>query len=160
MATVNITDAQIEAARKAGQVSLENDFHAEAAWYESEKDLVWIKTTSGVYHGVPSRLLQGLGRATPEQLADIEVSPQGVGLHWPQLDADLTVQGILLGIYGSKHWMAELGKKGGQQKSARKAAAARANGKKGGRPRKQKIAPSSEKLSLRAAESGGDYKID
>lgn len=156
MTTIDITDAQIAAARQAGQDSLKKDFHAESAWYEAEKDLVWIKTTSGVYHGVPSTLLQGLQGATPEQLEEIEVSPQGVGLYWPKLDADLTVQGIIFGLYGSKVWMAELGKKGGQQKSARKTAAARMNGKKGGRPRKQKM-PLSD-VGLRAAENSGEYK--
>ncbi len=137
MANVSITEAQIEAARKAGQASLESDFHAESAWYEPAKDLVWIKTTAGTYHGVPAAHLQGLSGATPEQLSDIEVSPQGVGLHWPQLNADLTVQGIVFGVYGSQAWMAALGRKGGSRKSAKKAAAAKANGKKGGRPRKE-----------------------
>ena len=136
MASIEITEAQIEAARQKGHESLENDFHAELAWYEVERDLVWIKTTGGVYHGVPSQLLQGFKGATAKQLSDVEVDSQGVGLHWPQLDADLTVQGIITGIYGSKRWMAELGRKGGKQKSERKAAAARANGRKGGRPRK------------------------
>lgn len=133
-----MTDAQIEAARKAGKASL-NEFHAAAAWYELERDLIWIETTTGIYHGVPADRLQGLTGATPEQLADIEVSLQGTGIHWPQLDADLTVQGILSGIYGSKAWMAELGKQGGKSKSLQKAVAARANGQKGGRPKKSSV---------------------
>ncbi len=150
---INITDEQIAAARKAGQASLKHDFHAESAWYEPEKDLVWIKTTAGTYHGVPSAKLQGLEGASPEQLAEIEVSPQGVGLHWPQLEADLTVQGIVFGVYGTEAWMAALGRKGGQEKSPKKAAAARANGKKGGRPRKLVT----EEANFIAAETDAFY---
>jgi hypothetical protein len=154
---INLTDEQIAAARKAGQSSLKDDFHAEAAWYEAAKDLVWIKTTAGTYHGVPSFKLQGLAGASPEQLADIEVSPQGGGLHWPQLDADLTVQGIIFGVYGTQAWMAELGRKGGQGKSVKKAAAARENGKKGGRPRKLHAYESNPVANLIVAEEKAHY---
>ena len=58
-----------------------------------------------------------------------------MGLHWPKLDADLTVAGLLAGIFGSRMWMRELASTGGKAVSERKAAAARANGAKGGRPR-------------------------
>ena len=57
------------------------------------------------------------------------------GLHWPRLDADLTVAGLLAGIFGSRMWMREIGSAGGSVVSAKKAEAARANGAKGGRPR-------------------------
>lgn len=160
MVKISITDEQIAAARKAGQDSLRNDFHAESAWYEAEKDLVWIKTTAGTYHGVPSTKLQGLEGASPKQLAEIEVSPQGVGLHWPQLDADLTVQGIVFGIYGTQAWMAELGRKGGQGKSFKKAAAARENGKKGGRPRKSHSDEFNRVASFAVAEEESSYSVE
>lgn len=107
---VDVTDAQIEAARAAGQVALETEPHAEAAWYEVDRNLVWIKTTTGLYHGVPAERLQGLQDALPVEIEDIEVSPSGVGLHWPQLDVDLTVKGIMSGAYGSKSWMKEVAK--------------------------------------------------
>ncbi|WP_442489939.1 DUF2442 domain-containing protein [Halomonas litopenaei] len=41
--------------------------------------------------------VEGLTDATSEALADIEVSPTGLGLHWPQLDADLYVPALLQG---------------------------------------------------------------
>jgi len=47
----------------------------------------------------------------------------------------------LEGFLGSKRWMAaQLGKAGGQTRSKAKAAAARSNGKLGGRPRKTSVA--------------------
>jgi len=39
-----------------------------------------------------------LSRGTAEQLSNIEVSP--FGLHWPDLDEDLSFRGLLEGDYG------------------------------------------------------------
>jgi hypothetical protein len=36
----------------------------------------------------------------PEQLNNIEISP--FGLHWPDLDEDLSFRGILAGNYGQR----------------------------------------------------------
>ncbi|PZP25441.1 MAG: DUF2442 domain-containing protein, partial [Kocuria rhizophila] len=52
--------------------------------------------------------------------------------------ADVYVPGFMKGIYGTRRWMAALlGAEGGKSSSPAKAAAARTNGAKGGRPRKQ-----------------------
>ena len=75
--------------------------------------------------------------ASPDSLADIEISPAGLGLHWPRLDADLYVPALLQGVFGSKSWMArQLGAEGGRSRTIAKVAASRQNGRKGGRPRK------------------------
>ncbi len=78
-------------------------------------------------------LAQGLGGADPQALGNIELSGGGYGLHWPALDVDLTVPGLLAGIFGTAKWMAA---QAGRSSSPAKAAAARRNGRKGGRPRK------------------------
>lgn len=49
---------------------------------------------------------EGLAGADPAELAIIEVTPMGLGLHWPALDADLSVSGLLNGELGSAAWMA------------------------------------------------------
>lgn len=41
-----------------------------------------------------------LRNATPAQLANIELICNGTGLHWPDLDEDLSVIGILDGRFG------------------------------------------------------------
>jgi hypothetical protein len=41
-----------------------------------------------------------LARGTPEQLNRIEVSP--FGIHWPDLDEDLSFRGLLAGDYGQR----------------------------------------------------------
>jgi hypothetical protein len=39
-----------------------------------------------------------LARGTPQQLSNIEISP--FGLHWPDLDEDLSFRGLLEGNHG------------------------------------------------------------
>ena len=73
---------------------------------------------------------------TPEILATVELTPSGKGLRWDEPDIDLSIQGLLLGIFGSNVWMREIAVKGGSSTSEKKKAASRANGKKGGRPKK------------------------
>ncbi|MCF5706266.1 DUF2442 domain-containing protein [Pseudomonas syringae] len=91
---------------------------------------------SGVELAIPPRLVEGMSEARPDQLDQIEVSPSGLGLHFPKLDADLYVPALLEGVLGSRSWMArQLGAMGSSVMSEAKAKAARANGKKGGRPR-------------------------
>ncbi|MCY4242048.1 MAG: DUF2442 domain-containing protein [Rhodobacter sp.] len=57
----------------------------------------------------PTRLLEGLAEAGPEALSMIEISPSGLGLHWPVLDADVYVPSLLDGVFGTRSWMAEPG---------------------------------------------------
>jgi hypothetical protein len=81
--------------------------------------------------------VEGLQDARPLQLSKIEISPSGFGIHFPAVDADLYVPGLLEGFLGSKTWMASrLGQLGGQSSTKAKKTASRANGKLGGRPRK------------------------
>ena len=92
--------------------------------------------STGVTLLVPVSKVEGLKRATPAKLADIEISRSGLGLRWPKLDADLYVPGLIKGEFNPKRMMAAtLGATGGKVRSEAKAAAARENGKLGGRPR-------------------------
>lgn len=104
------------------------------AHYDKRSKNVVVELATGVIVQIPSRLLQGLADACPQDLAAVTLSPQGTALLWEKLDADFSVAGLLAGVFGTRAWMAEVGRKGGQAKSAAKAAAARANGRKGGRP--------------------------
>jgi hypothetical protein len=45
----------------------------------------------------PAALNPRLARGTPQELANIELSPFGV--HWPDLDEDLSIRGILAGDF-------------------------------------------------------------
>jgi len=96
-----------------------------------------IELSSKVIVAFSPRDVEGLENAKPSQLSAIEISPSGFGIHFPALDADLYVPGILEGILGSRKWMASrLGQVGGQSRSRAKKVASRINGRLGGRPRK------------------------
>jgi len=130
---VELTDAEIEAAQERGRIAQESEPRAASARYDSKSQRIVVELTNGATFAFPPALAQGLRDATPEQLAEIEVSPYGSGLHWPQLDEDYTVPGLVNGVFGTARWMAA---RAGRAKSEAKAAAARENGTKGGRPRK------------------------
>ncbi len=121
--------------------SLREAGHAVSARYDRRRSRVVVALNTGLELAFPTRLAEGLANASPENLADIEISPAGLGLHWPRLDADLYVPGLLQGIFGSKSWMArQLGAEGGKARTVAKVAASRANGRKGGRPKKAVMA--------------------
>jgi len=136
-AKVAVTDAQIEAARARRFEA--TDRRAVQVEYERKADLVTLHMNDGVRISIPRVLLQGLNNARPSEVAKMELLGGGTGIHWPLLDVDHYVPGLLNHIFGTSRWMAEVGRRGGAATSRRKASAARANGKKGGRP-KQRVA--------------------
>jgi hypothetical protein len=110
---------------------------AVSARYDRKNKTIEIHLSSNLKVSFSPRDAQGLEKATPSQLQEIEISPSGFGIHFPKLDADLYLPAILQGFLGSRAWMASrLGQAGGKSRSAAKRAASRANGKLGGRPRK------------------------
>jgi len=107
------------------------------AHYDRKAGRVVIQLSSKLIVSFSPRDVEGLEGAGASQLTEIEISPSGFGLHFPAVDADIYVPGLLEGILGSKKWMASrLGQIGGQSRSRAKKAASRANGRLGGRPRK------------------------
>jgi hypothetical protein len=110
---------------------------AVSAHYDRETGRVVIRLSSNLDVSFSPNDAQGLEKATPSQLDEIEISPSGLGIHFPKLDADLYLPALLQGFLGSRRWMASrLGQVGGKSRSAAKKKASRANGKLGGRPRK------------------------
>ena len=128
-----LTEAQIDAAIDRGRIARRNEPRAAAARYDGQLGQVVVDLTNGCSFAFPPRLAQGLESATDEQLAQVEILGAGYGLHWEALDADLSIPGLLAGLFGTKAYMA---RHAGEATSPAKAAAARANGAKGGRPRK------------------------
>jgi hypothetical protein len=128
-----LTDAEIDAALARGKTARATEPRAAKAHYDRKLGRVIVELTNGCTFAFPARLAQGLEAATDDQLAAVEILGHGYGLHWEALDADISIPGLLAGIFGTKAHMARLA---GRTKSPAKAAAARANGAKGGRPRK------------------------
>ncbi len=135
---------EIARAKAAGEKADATQPRAESVHYDKSDDLIVIRLRNGAIFSFPPNLAQGLEGASPEQLADIWIPPSGGSVHWESLDVDLSIPELVAGIFGTKSWMAELGRKGGQATSSAKSAAARKNGKKGGRPRKNNTPASKE----------------
>jgi len=128
-----LIDAAIDAALERGRVAHASEPRATTARYDHASGRVIVDLENGCTFAFPPRLAQGLEGATDDQLAAVELLGRGYGLHWEELDVDLSLPGLMAGLFGTKAWMA---RRAGQTTSAAKAAAARANGAKGGRPRK------------------------
>ena len=132
---VRVSDEVLEAAAERGRIEAEAKPHAVSARYDRQADRIVIDLANGCSFLFPPGIAQDLQNATPDQLADIEVSPVGFALHWPQIDVDFSVAGLMAGTFGTATFM-DAQRRGGQSRSAAKAAVARENGRKGGRPRR------------------------
>ena len=110
---------------------------AVAARYNSHSGRIVVTLQSGVEISFLPAKAEGLENARPAQLREIEITPSGLGIRVPKLDADLYIPALLEGVLGSRKWMAaRLGAVGGGSTSAAKRRASRANGQRGGRPKK------------------------
>jgi hypothetical protein len=128
-----LTDAQIDAALERGRTARLHEPRAAATRYDRRSGRVVVELANGCTFAFPPHLAQGLEVAIEEQLSQVEILGSGSGLHWEALDADLSIPGLLAGLFGTKAYLAQ---QAGRATSPAKATVARANGAKGGRPRR------------------------
>ena len=76
--------------------TLVSDAHAKAVRFDSST--MWIDLEDGRQLGVPLAYFPRLLNATPEQLEKFTISGGGTGLHWDELDEDISVPFLLVGI--------------------------------------------------------------
>ena len=109
MASLDWTEAELDAeydrAVRAGRRAMRTKPRAVAARYDRATGRLVVELASGATFAVPISLLEGLADAAPEALEQVEVTPGGEGLHFPVIDADFGVPGLLAGVFGSKAWM-------------------------------------------------------
>ena len=61
-------------------------------------DTMWVELADGRKMGVPLAYFPRLLRATEAQRRDFVISGGGTGLHWDDLDEDISVRALLMGI--------------------------------------------------------------
>jgi hypothetical protein len=122
-------------ASRAGKRAAKTEARASTVVYRPKEHALRIKFTNGAAITLPVELIPDLRRATPQDIRAVEILGRGGGLHFESLDLDLSVPGFISCMFAGPEWLAELGRVGGRKSSAAKAAAARRNGRKGGRPR-------------------------
>ena len=68
-----------------------------------DEDMLWVDLVDGRKIGVPLAYFPRLLNAKPDQLTRFEISGGGTGLHWDELDEDINVEYLLLGIGDKTH---------------------------------------------------------
>lgn len=132
-----LTNEDIRKANERATTRLREEPHIAKAHYDPKLRRVILSLSSRAWFAFRPEDAQGLEGATTAQLKKIEITPSQFGIHFPLLDAWFSLPALMQGNFGTRNWMAQrLGAVGGSARSKAKTAAARANGKLGGRPRK------------------------
>ncbi|MBT3194480.1 MAG: DUF2442 domain-containing protein [Verrucomicrobia bacterium] len=63
-----------------------------------DDETMWVDLADGRQLGVPLAYFPRLLRATPAQRGQFIISGGGSGLHWDELDEDISVPALLMGI--------------------------------------------------------------
>jgi hypothetical protein len=92
---MSLTDANVRQAEKRIQARMKSQPRATAAHYERRGARIVVSLNDGLDLAFPVHLAEGLAGAKVSDLANIEISPTGLGLHWPKLDADLYLPALL-----------------------------------------------------------------
>lgn len=129
------TDAEIDAALERAKL-LDDEPLARTVKYEQKLNLLIIGLNNGQRLVLPLEDVPELGKLTKKGFENWELLGRGTAINFPDIDVALPIDGIIEGVYGRRRWMAKVGSKGGSAKTTAKRRASRANGKKGGRPRK------------------------
>jgi hypothetical protein len=136
---VEVTDAELLEAKRRWEVERAGRPIPASVRFDAVSERVIVEFTNGASFLFPARAVEGLQDASPHQLTDVELLGE-TGLHWESLDVDYTIAGLMNGIFGTRAFMEsryrEALRRGGQSRSEAKIAASRANGAKGGRPKK------------------------
>ena len=147
---LGITDEEFERqyqeATRRGEESMKTEPRAKAVRYDWKQKRIVVDLVNGVTLIFPPYLLQEVSSASEEEIADVKILGSGFTLEWTRLDQHFSVKGLLNGLFGNEHWMnnlpqhlAAIGAQGGKAKTEAKRKASAQNGKRGGRPKKERI---------------------
>jgi hypothetical protein len=125
--------AQVPPARQRARAS---QAVATQARYDRAHRRLHVTLASGATLLVPVALIASLRQASDADLARVRIGAAGVGLRWDELDEDLSIAGLARVALGRHVLLSASGAAGGAARTAAKVRAARANGRKGGRPRR------------------------
>jgi hypothetical protein len=136
----NITDADYAAAIAAGRAEAETELRARAVRYVADRDAIEIVTMRNAGFLIPRQWIGALQDVPTEDLAKLEVWPDGSAIELEDHDIHISVHGLLAAILPAmlpaRTVATIFASRGGRVSSAAKRSSAQKNGRKGGRPRK------------------------
>jgi hypothetical protein len=139
-----ITDAEYAAALVAGRAAAEAEIRAQAVRYVPERDAIEIVTSSNAGFLIPRAWIGALQDVPTEDLARLEIWPDGSAIAIEDRDIHISVHGLMTAILPAmlppRIVAALFASRGGRARSEAKRRSAQANGRKGGRPRKKTAA--------------------
>ncbi len=122
-------DRMYEEAKRRSEREAMIEVRALAVRYDRVSNRIVLDLSNGATFIFPCDRVEGLSRAAPEDLAEVELWGDGTALHWEKLDVDFSVSGIVAGIFGTKAWMRKLANAGKRSGSKAKRRPALATGK-------------------------------
>ena len=135
-----ITDAEYAAALAAGRTEAETEVRAQAVRYVPDRDAIEIVTNRNAGFLIPRQWIGALQDVPPEELAKLEVWPDGSAIELEDRDIQISVNGLLTATLPAmlppRAVAAIFASRGGKATSDAKRSSAQANGRKGGRPAK------------------------
>ncbi len=140
MTSYSISDAEFAAALAAGRVEAETEIRAQAVRYVADRDAIEIVTTRHAGFLIPRGWIGALQDVPIEELASLEVWPDGSAIELEDRDIHISVDGLMTAILPAmlptRTVAAIFASRGGRATSDAKRSSAQENGRRGGRPRK------------------------
>ncbi len=75
---------------------MDKNVSAQEVWFDA--DNLWVLLTDGRQIAVPLAYFPRLLNASRDDLNDFIISGGGIGIHWDNIDEDISVEGLLLGF--------------------------------------------------------------
>lgn len=138
-ARVTTTDAEIDTAIKKARAYNRTGTKIIEARYLRAQDAVILRLSTGALVQLPRKALSALKTAQPKDLSHAEIGPAGASIWFEPGDVGVELDEVLLTAAGTNALKAAGARALGSVTTKKKAAAARSNGKRGGRPRTRKV---------------------
>jgi hypothetical protein len=140
MSQHQITDAEYAAALAAGRTEAETEIRAQSVRYMADRDAIEIVTTRNAGFLIPRQWVGALQEVPTEDLARLQIWPDGSAIELEDRNIHISVHGLLIAVLPAmlppRAVAAIFASRGGRATSEAKRGSAKANGRKGGRPRK------------------------
>jgi hypothetical protein len=98
-------DRQFAAATTRGNRRLAEQPVATSVRYDRRTRKIVIELSNGCTLLVPPELAEGLSGASASHLAAVKILGPGTSIEWPKLDVQLSISGLLGGVFGTAVWM-------------------------------------------------------